>query len=334
MGESMDPKEPLEYAGPDTIRRTRPLFAVPAGVTRAAGITSILVSIPGFIFYRSHMIERSCEPQWWQIVTPIATAIALPLAGIALLRDRGARRAGVAFGTVAIFLSGALSFGMIFGTRLVVDCETADRVKCASNLRQVGQALRIYTAHHRGLYPPDLPTLYLQVPDMAAECLICPLSGNRPAVGDSRSKTAAMIGAGGHCSYIYCGGGMNSSVALTTIIAFEPMSNHSGEGSNVLFADGHVAWLTPKDLKKALVAPTTGPASTQPSAGRDRWGGARAPVLDRRATPPDASSNNKPATTRASIVMLTRSNREVWWDERTGAGGPSCCSLSSFRFRF
>ena len=37
--------------------------------------------------------------------------------------------------------------------------ETANRVKCASNERQIGQAILLYSNDNKGKYPPDLGTL-------------------------------------------------------------------------------------------------------------------------------------------------------------------------------
>src|SRR5438874_12531225 len=55
--------------------------------------------------------------------------------------------------------------------------ESADRVKCASCLRQIGQAAFIYANEHGGQLPPDLPTL-LQTEDITAEVFVCPSSTN------------------------------------------------------------------------------------------------------------------------------------------------------------
>jgi len=46
--------------------------------------------------------------------------------------------------------------------------EPANRVKCASNLRQIGQAAVLYAADHNGQLPPDLPTI-LRTQDFPAE---------------------------------------------------------------------------------------------------------------------------------------------------------------------
>src|SRR5438477_11553460 len=56
--------------------------------------------------------------------------------------------------------------------------ETANRVKCASNERQIGQAILLYSNENKGKYPPDLGTLIL-TQDVTPEVFTCPASDNR-----------------------------------------------------------------------------------------------------------------------------------------------------------
>src|SRR5439155_4848349 len=53
--------------------------------------------------------------------------------------------------------------------------ETANRVKCASNERQIGQAILLYANENKGKYPPDLGAL-VKTQDIAIECFVCPTS--------------------------------------------------------------------------------------------------------------------------------------------------------------
>src|SRR5207248_899034 len=54
--------------------------------------------------------------------------------------------------------------------------ETANRVKCASNLRQIAMACLLYCNEHKGQMPPDLGTLIL-TEEITVDAFICP-SGN------------------------------------------------------------------------------------------------------------------------------------------------------------
>ena len=69
----------------------------------------------------------------------------------------------------------------------------------------------------------------------------------------------------GHLSYIYLGKEMNTkTISPDTIVAYEPLSNH-GDGSNVLFGDGHVEFVSPaairisKQRRRQISSPSSGP---------------------------------------------------------------------------
>src|SRR3954447_11957893 len=65
--------------------------------------------------------------------------------------------------------------GMLISVMLPSLCrasETANRVKCGSNLRQIGQAIALYAQGHGGQYPPSLAVL-LSADDITAEVMIC-----------------------------------------------------------------------------------------------------------------------------------------------------------------
>jgi prepilin-type processing-associated H-X9-DG protein len=66
----------------------------------------------------------------------------------------------------------------------------------------------------------------------------------------------------GHCSYIYLGKGLNDrTVAADTVVLYEPLTNHQGDGMHVLFGDFHVEWV-PASIAQTIL--TQHAASTQP----------------------------------------------------------------------
>src|SRR3954471_16339432 len=70
--------------------------------------------------------------------------------------------------------------GMLISVMLPSLCrasETANRVKCGSNLRQIGQAIALYAQGHGGQYPPSLAVL-LSADDITAEVMICASSND------------------------------------------------------------------------------------------------------------------------------------------------------------
>ena len=74
--------------------------------------------------------------------------------------------------------------------------ETANRVKCASNLRQIGQAILLYSNENKGAYPrtphnPDQPTAG------AAQCTWgTPYPANSGGVGNTASDPFALVAPG------------------------------------------------------------------------------------------------------------------------------------------
>ena len=71
--------------------------------------------------------------------------------------------------------------------------ETANRVKCASNLRQIGQAILLYSNDNRGAYPRTCARTPAQA-DETATWGTCPLgadpySGTAGAAGTSPSRS-------------------------------------------------------------------------------------------------------------------------------------------------
>ena len=59
-------------------------------------------------------------------------------------------------------------------------------------------------------------------------------------------------------------GAIASGLNENDLVAYEPLDYHDGAGSNALFGDGHVSWLTPSELEHFKMRPTTLP-STQPA---------------------------------------------------------------------
>ena len=118
----------------------------------------------------------------------------------------------------------------------------ANRVKCGSNLRQIGQAISLYANENQGRYPDRLGDLIFQ--DIATTVFICPASNDEAAApGPTTQASSANIHAGGHLSYIYLGKGLTGTQPATMVIAYESLTNHANTGMNVLFGDGHVEFI-------------------------------------------------------------------------------------------
>jgi prepilin-type processing-associated H-X9-DG protein len=117
--------------------------------------------------------------------------------------------------------------------------ETANRVKCASNMRQIGLGILLYQNDNGGKYPPDLGTL-LNAEDLTLPVFLCPSSGTQlpPGWGQwTADQKANWINA--NADYIYVGAGMKSGGGPSQVVMYERDEDHH-DGINILFADGHV----------------------------------------------------------------------------------------------
>jgi prepilin-type processing-associated H-X9-DG protein len=170
-----------------------------------------------------------------------------------------ARKSGIRYlvWAVGILVIG----GMLISVMLPSLCrarEPANRVKCGSNLRQIGQAIALYAQGHGGQYPPSLAVLF-STEDISAEVMICASSSDeKSAATDMKGVEAEVAAAEGntpghkHClSYVYVGKGLTERTATErTIVAYEPLENHGGQGVNVLFGDGHVEFYSKAEWVK------------------------------------------------------------------------------------
>ncbi|HEY8667007.1 MAG TPA: H-X9-DG-CTERM domain-containing protein [Tepidisphaeraceae bacterium] len=126
----------------------------------------------------------------------------------------------------------------------------ANRVKCAENLRQIGNAMLLYAHDHGGKFPDTFEGLLGE--GLSAEVFICWESGDTQATGPTTQAIVAQWAIPGHLSYIYCGKGLTDESPAGTIVAYEPLANHGGANSNVLFADGHVAFIPAATMNRIL----------------------------------------------------------------------------------
>jgi len=170
--------------------------------------------------------------------------------------------------------------GMLISVMLPSLCrsrETANLVKCASNLKQIGLAISLYAKDHGGQYPSLLAVLPADQ-DITAEVMTCPSSNDEKPAATNMAEivaelTAAETKAPGHkhcMSYVYNGQALTTKTATeTTVVAYEPPENHDHQGTNVLFGDGHVEFISKHHWPKmAADAGIAIPDAAQPPAVR------------------------------------------------------------------
>ena len=147
---------------------------------------------------------------------------------------------------LALFLAIILVLPMLGSPK-----ERAQRIKCASTLRQIGQDIALYQNDH-GVWPQSLAQIMMGG-DLSAELFVCPSSGATPAGGATVQEAAKALANPKHCSFVYFpplpGAG---DLSPDAILVVERMVNHEGEGMNVLFADGHVEWCWRPEAQRIL----------------------------------------------------------------------------------
>ena len=120
----------------------------------------------------------------------------------------------------------------------------------AENMRRIAAAIRTYAQFDRaGAFPDSLGSLVLSE-GVASADFVCPATSDTPAPGATVGERIAGL-AGGHLSYHYAGNGLKLTSSASEIVLYESLENH-GDGSNVLFADGHVAFV-PKENVPAIL---------------------------------------------------------------------------------
>ena len=127
---------------------------------------------------------------------------------------------------------------------------TANHVKSASNLRQIGQGCLLYQKDNHGKYPADLGSLFKDE-DLTADVFISPDADNAksPPPGMNPDQAAAWINQ--NSDYIYYGAGLTEAADPDIVVATEN-PDVSPDGCNVLFADGHVEFLPPGAYQQAM----------------------------------------------------------------------------------
>ncbi len=177
------------------------------------------------------------------ITCPVVGIIAVILGIVALTKanrhpqrygGKGLAIGGICTGAVGMIVSLAF-FGLMAGIAMPSFTrarETAKRTVCAANLRGLGTALYTYGSENDGAMPADLDVL-VGSGSVDANYLFCPSSNL----------------ATDHYILIT---GVTEGDPLTTAIAYENLENHSGEGGNIIFKDGHVEWQKAASFKKIL----------------------------------------------------------------------------------
>ena len=192
------------------------------------------------------------------------TAIVLGIIGLTRTRDPRVGRKGMAIAGISIGGVSILATPVIFMLIAILlpalnrAREQANRVKCASNMRQLGQAMMMYANTNANHYPDKLEDLLQVDPSMSRTVFICPSDDKTPPSATSVQTAAHEISTGQNCSYVYVGNELTTAASPDTVLLYEPLSDHRQQGINVLFADGHVEWFPAASAKDIIAQEAAG----------------------------------------------------------------------------
>jgi prepilin-type processing-associated H-X9-DG protein len=118
--------------------------------------------------------------------------------------------------------------------------ETANRVKSASNLRQIGQACLLYTNENDGRYPDDLGEL-IKMEFVDLDAFISPRADTRKPDLQGIDEIAAWVRDNSDYAYVAKGKALGD-LGAGDVVAYEKPEGLE-DGINILFGDGHVDFI-------------------------------------------------------------------------------------------
>lgn len=189
---------------------------------------------------------------------PLSSILAIVFGIIGLNKTRDPRVGGKALSIAGICLGG---FGCLMIVPMMIAIllpalnrarEQANRVKCAADMRMIGQEIAMYANSNAGNFPDKLEDLLQFDPSINHAIFVCPSADKTPPTTTSPQAAQQEIASGKNCSYIYLGSDLTTSATPDTVVLFEPLTDHGQEGMNVMFADFHVEWLNKSEAQKIL----------------------------------------------------------------------------------
>ncbi len=148
----------------------------------------------------------------------------------------------------------ASAIGSIARPAIMAERERVRRTQCASNERQLGVAMMLYSKDNHDQLPPDLGTL-ITSQDLSATLVLCPSALTKlPPNFDAMLKADKANWINDNSDYVYIGKGLNLSDATASrqLIMFEKDAAHGGSGMNLLFSDGSTEFRSAADAKKII----------------------------------------------------------------------------------
>jgi len=120
----------------------------------------------------------------------------------------------------------------------------ARRVRCSSNLKQIGYGCHLYSGDNNEKFPANLGTLFpMYIPD--GNILVCPVSRSAIPITNADlppgARDAAKALGPRNTDYVFVSG-LTAMDPPTWIVAYDHPDCHGGEGVNVLYVGSNVQW--------------------------------------------------------------------------------------------
>ena len=109
-------------------------------------------------------------------------------------------------------------------------------MRCASNLRQIGLAIKMYAADNEEAYPPDFGALYPVYVD-TPKLFSC---AETPSPWERIRETGKVRPA--YTSYVYVAG-LDDTDKSACVLAYDRPGNHGERGVFVVYIDRNVEWV-------------------------------------------------------------------------------------------
>jgi prepilin-type processing-associated H-X9-DG protein len=189
---------------------------------------------------------------------PLATLIqhVSPAGSVSWVDERGWHlRAVTPFPGSTVLASDAAGFMDVQTNALLVSImlpslsrarEQANRVKSASNLRQIGLAAQIYANEHKGKFPDQISET---LGDITPVVFVNPRTKNSVPIAASDDELKRWVNQSS--DYTYVGKGKTYRAPATEILAYEKPQGLT-DGINILFCDGHVEFVLMEQAKEAI----------------------------------------------------------------------------------
>jgi hypothetical protein len=133
----------------------------------------------------------------------------------------------------------------------------AARARSEHSLLAIGSAITHYQNDFGGSFPDSFPTLLIKE-NLAAGAFIDPARSDTPATGPTPQAIADQLVAGGHCSYVYLGAGLNMGTLPPNVVVAYEIPTSPAAGANVLLTYGNVQYLDANHLANIIAQAAAG----------------------------------------------------------------------------